>query len=116
MRDIGLWVWLSWNVEGPESFEIEPRAHDIHSATVAELERYTKALRTLQRKMPTRDMGEGFESYLRRVLFALGIREVIEYHGINEPDTFAPVAKAVPDILATYRARLSECERARRAA
>lgn len=76
ISDIGLWIW--WSTDS-DSINVEFRGHAIHSATVDELERIVSELRRLNKRVPLRLHGEGYSSYVCRVLQAAGIKRRVEY-------------------------------------
>lgn len=100
-NDLGLYVWA--DIDGTVSIDV--RAMDIHSATLRELEARVKLLKRLNAK--AEKAGFTFHNFHRdttvyeqliRCLDAMGIKRSVEYHGINAPETFAPVGIAVKRI------------------
>lgn len=74
-RCVGLWVWFA----GKDSVNVEVRAHDIHSASEAQLANILALVRKLGKKVPPRQHGWSLELYLSECLKALGIRKWVEY-------------------------------------
>lgn len=95
--DLGLYVWA--DVDGTVSIDV--RAMDIYSASLRDMELRVKLLKRLTAK--AEKAGFSFQGFLRnasvyeqliRCLDAIGIRRTVEYHGICQPDTYAPAAIA----------------------
>lgn len=105
VRDTGLWMFFD-ATEGRVP-SIEPRLHDVHSATLSDAEALVKTLRGLVRKMPA--PRPDFRLYLQDVCAALGIRKAVQYHGIGVRDTFVPVYDALPLVFADFDRRMARC-------
>lgn len=86
--DIGLWIW--WSTDS-DSISVEFKAHEVHSANVAELERIVSELRRLNKRIPPRLHAEGYSSYVCRVLQAAGLKRRVEYHGTGVKDQHHPL-------------------------
>lgn len=110
-NDLGLYVWA--DIDGTVSIDV--RAMDIHSATLRELEARVKLLKRLTAK--AEKAGFTFHNFHRsttvyeqliRCLDAMGIKRAVEYHGINAPETFAPVGIAVKRIADVFDNQLAK--------
>lgn len=99
MRDtfsnIGLWVW--WSTSN-NSISVEFKAHEVHSATVQELEGIVSELRRLNKRIPPRLHGQGYASYVCEVLKAAGIKRRVEYRGIGVKDEHHPLASCFAEL------------------
>lgn len=114
-NDLGLYVWA--DIDGTVSIDV--RAMDIHSANLREMELRVKLLKRLTAK--AEKAGFAFHNFHRNTtvyeqiihcLAAIGIRTAVEYHGMSQPDTYAPaaiaakrIADAIDNQLATQRQR-----------
>lgn len=116
--DIGLYVWC--DIDGTVSIDV--RAMDIHSANVNELTLRLKVLKRLTAKAER--VGFTFHAFKRdadvfeqmmRCIDALGIRQTVEYHGINVDETYAPVSIAIKRVADAINTALQQL-RQRRAA
>lgn len=100
IADIGVYVWVSR--DGTVSLDL--RLFDIHSMELQEVEARAKALKAMFAKaakggyplgrwtfVKTRDV----HAELCKLFDALGIRFTIEYHGIGQDETYAPVGVAL---------------------
>jgi hypothetical protein len=104
-NDTAIKVWA--DLDGTVSIDI--CATDIYSASVSALELRVKVLKRLTAKAAK--AGFGFHQFQRdttvfdqlaRCVDALGIHRTVQYHGIDQPETFAPSAvaiKALADLL-----------------
>lgn len=116
--DLGLYVWC--DLDGTVSIDV--RAMDIHSANVREMELRLKLLKRLTAKAER--AGFSFHAFKRdadvfdqmmRCIDALGIRQTVEYHGINVDETYAPVSIAIKRVADAINTELQQL-RQRRAA
>lgn len=114
ISDIGLWVWLSAGDKGVSYF-VEPRLHNVYSATMRETEDRLRMLKRLCSAMPEQD-SMPFASYIALVLERLRIKRSMQYHGIGNPETFHPVGEVVARITALYDDLAAQCLRLRKEA
>ena len=91
MSNIGLWVW--WSTDS-DTIHVEFRAHEVHSATVTELQAMVSELQRLNKRIPARLHGENYASYVRSTIHAAGIKRRVEYHGFGNPEQHHSIQSA----------------------
>ena len=105
--DIGLYVYATVD----ETVSIDLRLHDAGSMTLRESVQRISALRRLFVKGKAYRFsdfarGTNVHTELTKALAALGIKQAMIYHGINEPETFEPVGIALKRISDSIDERL----------
>lgn len=95
ISNIGLWIW--WSTKD-DNISVEFKAHEVHSATVRELEDIVAELRRLQKRIPARLHGQGYATYVCEVLKAAGIKRRVEYRGIGVKEENHPLQSCFAEL------------------
>jgi hypothetical protein len=118
VTELCLYVWA--NTSGTVSIGL--RAHEVRSADIRDMELRLKMMKRLNAK--ANKAGFHFDNFrsdtsvydqIVRCLDAIGIRKAVEYQGIGQAETFAPVGIAAGRIADAVDGRLAE-QRLRKAA
>jgi len=105
---VGMWIWFSTD---SDSINIEFRAHDVHSATVRQVESILAELRRLNKRIPARLHGQSYQDYVYATVRAVGIKRVVKYGsrigGSDEYASLNSIACELSEEIASRSRRLS---------
>jgi len=111
-NDIALYVWMS----AEYGIHIECKAHAVHSGNLRYMELLCKRMKWAMARLDKADgldklTPESLPYALISICEALGIKETVQYNGMQTGNTYAPVTAAIQLIVAEVTTRYNRLEK-----